>query len=177
MKLMNLITRKPKYRIIDNGIHKAEMKSIVKQSRKEEKERRKIEREIKEFNKYYPIGWRRFQKVAFDVTIGLKTYRTEYYVNIDHYNDTAKSLLDGLRYHVGVLQITSKKDEQLEVDTKHIDTLLVTGIDEYTVTLGEKAAVRIAPPKHATYSMRYLWFPYISARDMEKLIKLDEGVS
>lgn len=174
---MNLITRKPKYRIINNGMHKAEMKSIVKQSKREEKERRRIEREIKEFNKYYPIGWRRFQKVAFDVTIGLKTYRTEYYVNIDHYNDTAKSLLDGLRYHVGVLQITSKKDEKLEVDTKHIDTLLVTGVDEDTVILGEKAAVRIAPSKHATYSMRYLWFPYISARDMEKLIKLDEEVS
>ena len=174
---MNLITRKPKYRIINNGMHKAEMKSIVKQSKRDEKERRRIKREVKEFNRYYPIGWRRFQKVAFDVTIGLKTYRTEYYVNIDHYNKTAKSLLDELRHHIGVLQITSKKDKQLEVNTKHIDTLLVTGLDEDTITLGEKAAVRIASSKHGTESMRYLHFPYISARDMEKLIKLDEGVS
>lgn len=177
MKLTNLITRKPKYRIINNGMHKAEMKSIVKQSKRDEKERRRIEREVKEFNKYYPIGWRRFQKVAFEVTIGLKTYRTECYVNIDHYNETAKSLLDELRRHVGVLHITSKKDKQLEVNTKHIDTLLVTGLDEDTVTLGEKAAVRIASSEYVADSMRRLLFPYISARDMEKLIKLDEEVS
>lgn len=174
MKLKNLIIRKPKYRIIDNGIHKAEMKSIVKQSKKEEKERRRIKREVKEFNKYYPIEWRRFQKVAFEVAVGLKTYRAEYYVNIDHYNDTAKSLLAELRHHVGVLHVTFKKDKQLEVDTNHIETLLIAGVDEDTITLGEKAAVRIASSKHGAESMRYLHFPYISARDMEKLIKLDE---
>ena len=154
-------------------MHKAEMKSIVKQSKRDEKERRRIEREVKEFNKNYPIRWRRFQKVAFEVALGLKTYRTEYYVNIDHYNETAKSLLDELRRHVGVLQITSNKDKQLEVDTKHIDILLVTGLDEDVVILGEKAVVRITSSEYVPDSMRHLLFPYISVRDMEKLIKLD----